>query len=48
MTEPTTPSPWDWRQPVERECPRCGEPMVERQCKVVCEKCGASADCTDP
>ena len=42
------PGTWDWRPPVERECPQCGERMIERQWKVVCEKCGASADCTDP
>jgi Zn finger protein HypA/HybF involved in hydrogenase expression len=48
MTEPTTPSPWDWRQPVERECPQCGERMQERNCKIICPRCGASADCSDP
>jgi hypothetical protein len=31
-----------------RLCPRCAEPMEERQCKIVCRRCGASADCSDP
>jgi hypothetical protein len=42
------PKTWDWHQPPARACPRCGEQTVERQCKIVCEKCGAFADCGDP
>jgi len=29
-------------------CERCGERMEERQCKIVCNNCGRSRDCTDP
>jgi NADH pyrophosphatase NudC (nudix superfamily) len=31
-----------------RICARCGAPMEERQCKVVCRNCGAYDDCSDP
>jgi hypothetical protein len=31
-----------------RACARCGEPMEERQCKVICRNCGAYDDCSDP
>jgi len=48
MTDTAAPNTWDWRPEIKRECPRCGEQMIERQCKVVCEKCGAFADCGDP
>ena len=29
-------------------CPRCGEHMEERQCKIVCTNCGFTRDCSDP
>jgi hypothetical protein len=29
-------------------CERCGEPMEERKCKIVCGNCGACRDCSDP
>ena len=29
-------------------CDRCGEPMEERQCKIVCLNCGMARDCSDP
>jgi hypothetical protein len=29
-------------------CERCGEPMEERQCKILCRNCGYSRDCSDP
>jgi DNA-directed RNA polymerase subunit RPC12/RpoP len=29
-------------------CERCGEPMEERQCKIVCRNCGYARDCSDP
>jgi hypothetical protein len=31
-----------------RLCPRCGAAMEERKCKIICENCGAYADCSDP
>jgi hypothetical protein len=31
-----------------RSCPRCGAAMEERKCKIICENCGAYADCSDP
>jgi len=39
----------DDRDGVEvRECPQCGERMVERQCKIICANCGMMRDCSDP
>jgi len=32
----------------EHYCERCGERMEERQCKIVCNNCGRSRDCSDP
>jgi hypothetical protein len=29
-------------------CDCCGEVMEERQCKIVCNRCGYRRDCTDP
>jgi ribosomal protein L37AE/L43A len=29
-------------------CERCGERMEERQCKIICNNCGRSRDCSDP
>jgi len=29
-------------------CERCGERMHEIHCKIVCDNCGRSRDCTDP
>ncbi|MBI3824763.1 MAG: hypothetical protein HY294_02065 [Candidatus Rokubacteria bacterium] len=29
-------------------CERCGERMEERHCKIVCNKCGLTRDCSDP
>jgi ribosomal protein L37AE/L43A len=28
-------------------CDRCGAPMMERNCKVVCFNCGNQFDCSD-
>ncbi len=28
-------------------CDRCGTPMIERNCKVVCPNCGNRFDCSD-
>jgi len=33
---------------VARTCPRCGEPMEERKCKIICGNCGFYHDCSDP
>lgn len=30
------------------ECDRCGGPMIERHCKLVCTNCGFQRDCSDP
>lgn len=29
-------------------CDRCGALMDERKCKVVCDNCGMTRDCSDP
>ncbi|HEX3178645.1 MAG TPA: hypothetical protein VHZ49_18365 [Methylomirabilota bacterium] len=46
MIAPAT-SPTDG-SPAARVCPRCGDAMEERKCKVVCRTCGAYDDCSDP
>jgi DNA-directed RNA polymerase subunit RPC12/RpoP len=33
---------------VEYLCDRCGAPMAQRKCKIICENCGATRDCSDP
>lgn len=30
------------------ECDVCGGPTVERHCKVICQRCGYTRDCSDP
>lgn len=30
------------------KCDRCGEPMEEVKCKLICNQCGFSRDCSDP
>jgi hypothetical protein len=34
----------EWRH----VCERCGEPMEEQKCKIVCPNCGYLRDCSDP
>ena len=29
-------------------CDVCGGPMIDRHCKLVCERCGYQRDCSDP
>ncbi|MBL8840374.1 MAG: hypothetical protein JNL90_02470 [Planctomycetes bacterium] len=29
-------------------CELCGEPQLDRHCKVVCPRCGFIRDCSDP
>jgi len=29
-------------------CPICGFPSVEEKCKVICQNCGYTRDCSDP
>jgi hypothetical protein len=28
-------------------CDRCGSPMIERSCKLICTNCGSRIDCSD-
>jgi exosome complex RNA-binding protein Csl4 len=28
-------------------CDRCGSPMIERSCKLMCRNCGSRMDCSD-
>ena len=44
---PPTPGQETWLS-YEGECPRCGGPVEERQCKLVCILCGAMRSCDDP
>jgi hypothetical protein len=32
----------------EAGCEVCGHPSLDRHCKIVCPKCGAIRDCSDP
>ncbi|MCI0403534.1 MAG: hypothetical protein L0212_08430 [Acidobacteria bacterium] len=32
---------------LERTCPRCGREMSERQCKLICARCGFCLSCSD-
>jgi carbonic anhydrase/acetyltransferase-like protein (isoleucine patch superfamily) len=32
----------------ESECELCGGPAIERNCKLICLKCGYQRDCSDP
>lgn len=34
--------------PPAHVCERCGEPMEERKCKILCTNCGYYRDCSDP
>jgi ribosomal protein L32 len=34
--------------PALHVCERCGEPMEERKCKILCTNCGYYRDCSDP
>ncbi|MFQ5839765.1 MAG: hypothetical protein ACE5HK_03485 [Candidatus Methylomirabilales bacterium] len=38
----------DDRKQEEYRCERCGTPMVEVHCKIVCPQCGYIRDCSDP
>lgn len=29
-------------------CDRCGYPVDDRQCKIICPNCGCMRDCSDP
>ena len=31
----------------EYRCDRCGETMVENNCKIICRNCGHRFDCSD-
>jgi len=33
---------------IEDPCDVCGGPTFERQCKVICRRCGYTRDCSDP
>ncbi len=39
--------PYEAAEVLEWRCDRCGSPMVERNCKVVCPNCGSRFDCSD-
>jgi len=34
--------------PAGPTCERCGGPMLERHCKLLCTTCGYQRDCSDP
>lgn len=34
--------------PDDARCELCGEPQLDRHCKVVCPRCGSIRDCSDP
>ena len=36
------------RQEPEAACDVCGAPTYEVRCKVICNRCGYTRDCSDP
>jgi Zn finger protein HypA/HybF involved in hydrogenase expression len=32
---------------IERTCPRCGQRLAERACKLICARCGYCLSCSD-
>jgi len=30
------------------KCDRCGDPLEEEHCKLLCKSCGFTRDCSDP
>jgi len=49
-SQPAPPSGHPLASPPASEhlCERCGEPMEERKCKIICGNCGYYRDCSDP
>ena len=48
-TQPTTPSFTPVYQPQDDSyCWTCGGAVVKRQCKIICQVCGFTRDCSDP
>jgi hypothetical protein len=47
--EESEPRPADeWTHPAGTHlCDRCGYPLMERNCKLVCLNCGNQLDCSD-
>jgi uncharacterized membrane protein len=45
--DPAKPSKAEVEVPVE-SCDVCGCPTYERNCKVICVRCGYTRDCSDP
>jgi hypothetical protein len=41
---PAVPATTEW----VHVCERCGAPMEERKCKILCTNCGLFRDCSDP
>jgi hypothetical protein len=48
MIERRPPTPVATTTGWRHVCDRCGEPMDERQCKILCPRCGFCRDCSDP
>jgi Zn finger protein HypA/HybF involved in hydrogenase expression len=48
VSEPLRPGPPETPAGGAVACDCCGAPMEERQCKIVCPRCGFRRDCTDP
>ncbi|MGH8103742.1 MAG: hypothetical protein ACREJQ_04390 [bacterium] len=46
---PTKPAPSAAKAPPgATPCDRCGAPMIEWHCELICTKCGYKRDCGDP
>jgi len=44
----TPQSPRSARQDTVEPCDVCGAPTYEIRCKVICNRCGYTRDCSDP
>jgi len=48
-TAPSTTKPVKAATPAAIDpCDVCGGPTYERNCKVICHRCGYTRDCSDP
>jgi hypothetical protein len=49
---PARSKPHRWNAPTSRAgqpvCDLCGYPMRESHCKLICDQCGYTRDCSDP
>jgi len=45
---PNATKPREDAASTDNPCDVCGGPTYERNCKVICRRCGYTRDCSDP